>query len=105
MRRIFWLLLIVAAVFEVSGDYFMKRWADTNSVIMFIISVSLYFVLLIFWGLSLRYGELGKAAVISSMLGLLGTVTLAVMVFGEQLTLAHKVGIGCALVSLALLRV
>ena len=105
MKLAFYSLLSVTILFEVVGDIFLKQWTRGNRSSVFMVGVALYVAATLFWAFSLRYDFLSRAISLFMVSNMLAVVLAGILIFGEQLSLANKIGIGFGVVSLILLGV
>lgn len=98
-------LLILAVLFEVVADVFLKRWATDHRSLMLASGLGIYFLGTILWAFSLRETYLSKAVTIFTLLNLVAVVLLGVFLFDEHLNGWNKLGIVLAALSIILLEV
>jgi multidrug transporter EmrE-like cation transporter len=104
-KYIFFGLIVVAVAFEVVADILFKRWATENRYLLLAIGLLLYFTGTVFWAISLKYKYLSKAVTMFTVLNLVAVVLAGVVMFNEQLTLLHKIGIGLGILSVVLMEI
>ncbi len=102
-KIIFFILIIVAVVFEIIGDVLFKKWSvDTKNTLLYI-GLLIYFVGTVFWAISLRYEFLSKAISVFTLLNLIAIVAVGVFYFNEDLSVVNKIGIALGVVSIVLI--
>lgn len=102
-RPLFFILIALAVAFEVVADVLFKKWAMENRGQLLAIGLALYFIGTVFWAISLRHDLLSRAVTVFTVVNLLAVVLAGVLIFGEQLTLLQKVGVGLGIISVLLL--
>jgi len=105
LKFIFFGLIMLGVVLEVTGDIFFKKWALENKNVLLYAGLLIYFVGALFWALSLKYEYLSKAISIFTVLNLIIAVLAGVILFKEDLTLLNKVGIGLGILSVILIEI
>ena len=103
LKYIFFILIILAAVLEVIGDIYLKKWAMESKNLLFIIGMALYIVGSVFWALSLKYEYLSKAVSVFFVLNMVILVLAGALLFKENLSLTNKIGITLAIISIVLI--
>lgn len=102
-KIIFFGLLTVAVILEVSADVIFKKWSLEHRSILFALGLFIYLIGTIFWALSLKYDYLSKAGVIFTVFDLIAIVLAGVIVFKEDLSWINKAGIGFGILSIILI--
>ncbi len=102
-RITFLIFIALAVAFEVVADVLFKKWALENRGVLLAVGLALYFVGTIFWAVSLRHDLLSRAVTVFTVVNLLAVVLVGVLVFGEELSLAQKIGVGLGVFSILLL--
>lgn len=102
-KLLFFILIILAVILEVSADILFKRWSLTNKTTLIVVGMLLYTTGTFFWALSLKYELLAKAGVIFTIANLILIVLAGVLIFNEQLSTANKLGIALGIMSVILL--
>jgi len=103
IKAIFFILVILAIIFEVAGDILLKKWAIDGKNIIFIMGFFVYFLAILFWAYSLKYELLSKAISVVTIINLIAVVLIGVLYFKEDLSLINKIGIALGAVSIALI--
>jgi len=101
----FFVLLILAVVFEIFADTLLKKWSLSNKNVLLVIGLVVYLVGTVFWAFSLKYEYLSKAVSVFTVLNLIAVVLVGLIYFKEDLSLLNKIGIGLGIVSVILLEV
>ena len=91
-RWLYFLLLLVA--FELVADILAKQFAISGKYIFALLSLLGFIAANTAWLISLRSGvELGKGAVLFSVLSGIGAVAIGVLLYHEKVTLYQSVGL------------
>lgn len=104
LKSIFFILVIVAAILEASGDVILKKWALSGKQTVFFLGVIVYFLATVIWAFSLKYEFLSKAISIITILNLIIVVLVGVLYFNEDLSLVNKIGILIGIVSVIMIQ-
>ena len=92
------------AVLYGAGEYFSKLWSQRPSIGMAVLVLASYCVAALCWLPALRaHGSLGILTTIFSVVGTVVGVLIGLLLFHEPISTKQFVGIGLALVSIALL--
>ncbi|PKM89337.1 hypothetical protein CVU83_00280 [Candidatus Falkowbacteria bacterium HGW-Falkowbacteria-2] len=103
-KKLFFILVIAAAVLEASGDIFLKKWALDNKNLIFFFGLILYIGAVILWAFALKHEVLSKAISIVTIVNLIIVVLVGVFYFQDNLTLINKIGIALGIISIALIQ-
>lgn len=99
-------LTSVTAVLILFADYMLKAAADTGAATLSVPVIAgcvLYVASAVVWFIAMRHVPLGQAAVAYSMLSLVGLVGIGVIAFDESFGWREGVGLGFALLAMALI--
>lgn len=101
----YWLYLLIlgAGLLEVGGDFFLKIWADTQRLSMGVLGVCVYIAGIICWAFALKFSSLSSAVTMVTLVGLLLSVLIGVLYFGETLSSYQKLGVALACISIVLI--
>ena len=94
------------ALVVIVGDYLIKRAADdelTLASTVFAAGLGLYAVSAVLWYFAMRHITVAQAGVAYSMFTLIALCLMGVVFFDERLLTREALGIGFALVSMALM--
>jgi multidrug transporter EmrE-like cation transporter len=105
IKILFFILVVIATVFEVIADVLLKKWAIGNRLYFLLIGLGIYFIGTIFWAVSLKYELLSKSITIFTILNLIILVLVGVLIFNEDLSLINKIGIGIGILSVILIEI
>lgn len=105
LKVIFFILIILAALFESGGDIILKKWAIDGKLIFFIAGVAIYFIAIVVWAFSLKYEFLSKAISVITILNLIVVVLVGVLYFKEDLSVINKIGIVSGIISVILIEI
>jgi len=105
IKALFFGALFIGVVLEVCGDILFKKWADGAGVWLIVGGALAYAAGSMFWAASLKYQDLSRAVGIFMMVNVLVVSVIGVVYFKEQLSLANKVGLLLALISIGLLEI
>lgn len=97
---------LLTAALAITGDFYIKLAADSGRSMVspnFFLGAAFYVASAAMWFVSLRQIGLAHAGVAYSMLTLLAVCALGVVVFDEKLHTKEMLGIGCAMLSMALM--
>jgi len=101
-----WIYLVISVLFFAAGEYFSKRWALSPSPNLFLLVIACYIASSTIWLPALfQKNQLAILGTIWILLGMIATVSIGLFLFGEKLSAVKMVGLGLALVSLALLNI
>ena len=89
-----WIMLLIAAVLEVTWAVFMKMSDGFTKMLPSVITVIGYIASAVFLALAMRKLPLGTAYAIWTGFGIMGTTILGVLLFKESMSLAQA---GCVL--------
>lgn len=104
LKTIFFILVVIAAVLEASGDVILKKWALDGKNFFFIFGLAVYFMATVIWAFSLKYEFLAKAISIITILNLIIVVLVGVLYFKEDLSVINKIGIVAGIISVILIQ-
>jgi multidrug transporter EmrE-like cation transporter len=105
VKTIFFILVIIAAILEASGDIILKKWALDGKHIFFISGMLVYFAATVIWAFSLKYEFLSKAISVVTILNLIIVVLVGVLYFKDDLTNLNKLGITLGILSVILIEI
>ena len=89
-----WIMLLIAAVLEVTWAVFMKMSEGFTKMLPSVITAVGYIASAVFLALAMRKLPLGTAYAMWTGFGILGTTILGVLLFKESMSLAQA---GCVL--------
>ncbi len=89
-----WIMLLIAAVLEVTWAVFMKMSEGFTRMLPSVITVIGYIASAVFLALAMRKLPLGTAYAMWTGFGIMGTTILGVLLFRETMSLAQA---GCVL--------
>ena len=89
-----WIMLLIAAVLEVTWAVFMKMSDGFTRMLPSVITVIGYIARAVFLALAMRKLPLGTAYAMWTGFGIMGTTILGVLLFKETMSLAQA---GCVL--------
>ena len=89
-----WIMLLIAAVLEVTWAVFMKMSEGFTKMLPSVITVIGYIASAVFLALAMRRLPLGTAYAMWTGFGIMGTTILGVLLFKESMSLAQA---GCVL--------
>lgn len=89
-----WIMLLIAAVLEVTWAVFMKMSEGFTRLLPSVITVIGYIASAVFLALAMRKLPLGTAYAMWTGFGIMGTTILGVLLFKESMSLAQA---GCVL--------
>jgi multidrug transporter EmrE-like cation transporter len=95
-------LISIGLVFELVGDFMLKKWANTSELRNLIYGISLYFIGIIPFVASFKFEILSKVVLVYCLIGLIGGVLIGVIVFHERLSMVNMVGLVLAFIALIL---
>jgi multidrug transporter EmrE-like cation transporter len=98
-----YLLILGAGLLEIGGDFLLKLWADTERLSMGILGIFVYIIGIACWAFALKFSTLSSAVTMVTMVGLLLSVLIGVLYFGETLNGYQKLGVVLACVSIVLI--
>ena len=101
----FFVLIILATIFEVVGDIFFKKWSAGSKNTLLYIGLLAYSIGTVFWAISLKYEFLSKAISTFTILNLIIIILIGVLVFKEDLSLINKIGIAFGVLSIILIEI
>ena len=103
-KWLYFLLLLVA--FELLADILAKQFALNGRILFAILALLGFLAANTAWLISLRTGaELGKGAVLFSVLSGIGAVMIGVLVYHEKTTPWQIIGLGLGIAAIAFLSV
>jgi multidrug transporter EmrE-like cation transporter len=103
-KWLFFLLLLVA--FELLADILAKQFALNGRILFAILALLGFLAANTAWLISLRTGaELGKGAVLFSVLSGIGAVMIGVLVYHEKTTPWQIIGLALGIAAIAFLSV
>ncbi|HLD31772.1 MAG TPA: SMR family transporter [Patescibacteria group bacterium] len=104
LKTAFFFLIILAAIFEASGDIILKKWATDQKQFLFVLGIITYLAATVIWAFSLKYEFLSKAISVITILNLIIVVLVGVLYFKEDLSIINKLGIGLGIISVILIQ-
>jgi multidrug transporter EmrE-like cation transporter len=103
-KWLFFLLLLVA--FELLADILAKQFSLNGRILFALLALLGFLAANTAWLISLRTGaELGKGAVLFSVLSGIGAVMIGVLVYHEKTTPWQLIGLGLGIAAIAFLSV
>ncbi len=103
-RWLYYLLLLV--LFELAADVLAKQFAVSGKYVFAILSIIGFVVANTAWLVSLRTGaELGKGAVLFSVLSGIGAVAIGLLVYHEKATPYQFIGLVLGIAAIAFLSI
>ena len=103
-KTIFFILVIIAAILEASGDVILKKWALDGKRVFFLCGLITYFAATVIWAFSLKHEFLSKAISIITIVNLILVVLVGVLYFKEDLSIMNKIGIITGIISVILIQ-
>lgn len=100
-----WILLLLAAVFEVGWAVGLKYTEGFSRLAPTLLTVAAMAVSMVLLGLAARTLPIGTAYAVWTGLGAAGTAVMGILLFGEPATLARFACIGLILAGVAGLKV
>lgn len=100
------LFSLITALVVILGDLLIKHAADTERPVWsgpVFAGCLLYAISALAWYGAMRHVDLGQGGVAFSMFSLIALCAIGGLVFKEEIGLRESLGIGCALLSLALM--
>ncbi len=104
-KTIFFFLIVCAVALEVVADVLFKKWSIENKNIILFAGLALYSAGTIFWAFSLKFEFLSKAVSVFTVLNLVVVALAGIIIFGENLSLANKIGICLGIASIILIEI
>jgi len=98
-------LVIGATLLEALADILFKFWTIDGQNFLLIIGVAIYTASTIVWAYSLKFEVLSKAITVFAVLNLILVILAGLVLFGDQLSLYSKIGIGLGIISVVLMLV
>ncbi len=95
--------LIIATIIALLPLYFIKKYIQSNQILYLVITMILYFLLMLIYIKLFEHGELSSLYTILQILQILLVLLIGVLIFNESLTLNKVIGIILGLVSVYLL--
>ncbi|GCE06277.1 SMR family transporter [Dictyobacter aurantiacus] len=103
-KWLYFLLILVA--FELVADILAKQFAISGKFVFAILSIVGFIAANAAWLISLRTGaELGKGAVLFSVLSAIGAVIVAVLLYHEKVTSYQLIGLVLGIAAIAFLSI
>jgi len=103
-KWLYFLLLLVA--FELLADILAKQFSLNGKILFAVLALLGFLAANIAWLISLRAGaELGKGAVLFSVLSGIGAVMIGILVYHEKTTPWQLIGLGLGIAAIAFLSV
>lgn len=104
MKPALYLLLCLASDIVVAyGDFLSKRWTQGHGLRFFFAAYALYVAAVGGWFALIKVnGDVGRSGMIWCTGGILASLLIGAICFGESLTLVNKLGIGFGLVGVVL---
>ena len=99
----FYNLLLLGTALEIWGDLLFKRWVVEGQASSLLWGLAIYMVGVVLWAASLHFGPLAKAAVVFAVANILALSLSGLVLFDERLGIGQMVGIGLAVLSVAVL--
>lgn len=102
-----WLyFLLILVVFELIADVLAKEFALSGKYVFAVLSIVGFIAANTAWLISLRIGaELGKGAVLFSVLSAIGAVIVAVVLYQEKITIYQGIGLLLGVAAIAFLSI
>lgn len=97
------ILLIISAIFMITGDYFAKYWSINQKVIFFIIAFLTYSIAGIFYIPTLLREGLVITSVIWTVICSAGFLIVGLIIFKEHLTTWQTIGVMLGVISVFIL--
>ena len=98
-------LIIGATILEAVADILFKFWTINGQNLLLLIGVAIYTASTLVWAYSLRFEILSKAITVFTVLNLVFVIIAGFILFGDQLSLYSKIGIGLGIISVVLMLV
>jgi multidrug transporter EmrE-like cation transporter len=103
-KWVYFLLLLV--FFELLADILAKQFALSGKYSFAILSITGFIAANAAWLISLRTGaELGRGAVLFSVLSAIGAVAIAIILYHEKVTLYQGIGLLFGVIAIAFLSI
>ena len=103
-KWLYFLLLLVA--FELIADILAKQFALSGKYLFAALSIMGFVAANVAWLVSLRTGaQLGKGAVLFSVLSAIGAVVVAIVLYHEKITLYQGIGLLLGVAALVFLSI
>ncbi|TSC76858.1 MAG: Uncharacterized protein G01um101431_41 [Parcubacteria group bacterium Gr01-1014_31] len=96
-------LIAAAVILEVAGDVLFKQWSRTERTTLLVLGLGVYFAGSVFWAFSLRQEGLARAITVFTVANLAAAVLVGAYLFREELTLANRIGLALAFLSVLLM--
>jgi multidrug transporter EmrE-like cation transporter len=104
MKYSFFIFIFLAVLFETIADILFKYWSINVKSSFVVAGLLLYALGTLMWALSLRHEGLAKAVTIFTVINLIAVVMAGVLIFNEQLSMVHKIGIALGIGSICLMQ-
>jgi multidrug transporter EmrE-like cation transporter len=100
-----WLyFLLVLVAFELVADILAKQFAITGKYSFALLSIGGFVAANVAWLISLRTGaELGKGAILFSVLSAIGAVAVAILIYHEKVTTYQLIGLALGIAAICFL--
>ena len=104
MKPALYLLLCLSADIVVAyGDFLSKKWTQGHGLRFFFAAYGLYIGAIAAWFALIKVnGDVGRSGMIWCTGGIVASLLIGAICFGETLSLMNKIGIGCGLVGVVL---
>ena len=99
------LLLVLAAICVISGDYCAKAWSVNQKPMFLVLAFLGYFMSGFFYIPTLLRQGLVITSLIWSLLSIIGFLVIGLVIFKEQLSVVHSIGVFFGVIALLLLSV
>lgn len=104
VKALFFSLVVMAAIFEATGDILLKKWAIDHGQWFLWIGLAVYFASTVVWALSLQYEFLSKAISIAVLINLIVVILVGVLYFKEDISFTNKIGMILGIISIYLIQ-
>ncbi len=87
------ILIFLGGLILTAGDFFMKKWVDSNDSYQFIYGILLYLVSMVILGYSFKFKNIAVASTIMVIFNVVTLMLLSWGFFDEKLSTAQIFGI------------
>ena len=98
-----YILLVGGGFVLTAGDVVMKRWSETNDMMLFILATMMYVVALVMLGVSFKFKNMAAASALIIVFNLLTLTIISWWCFNEAPSAKQSVGLALASIAALLL--